>query len=85
MAVELENSVPFQTGNAEQQMAFHQLLDSPLRTVLCVTPVKKIMYNGTLSARHMAGTVDDSELGKRLSSDAVLMNRERSRRGMDPR
>ena len=69
----------------EGQKAFNDLLQSPLRTVLAVTPVKKIMYNGGLAARHMAGTVDDSELGRRLSSDAVLLKRETERRGLDPR
>jgi general stress protein 26 len=67
----------------ELQTGFEALLKkSPLRTVLAVTPVKKIMYNGTLSARHMAGTIDESELGERLTSDALLLKREIDRRGL---
>lgn len=64
---------------------FNNLLDSPLRVVLSVTPVKKIMYNGTLAGRHMAGTVDESELGERLPGDRERMNAERARRGLPPR
>ena len=64
---------------------FYDLLDSPLRTILAVTPVKKIMYNGKTASGHMAGTVDESELGERLESDKERMNAERARRGLDPR
>jgi hypothetical protein len=67
------------------QKAFHSILDSPLRTVLAVTPVKKIMYNGSLATRHISGQANEDELGSRLSSDAVLMNKERKKRGLDPR
>ena len=72
-------------GNAEVEQAFYQLLDSPLRTILAVTPVKRIMYNGGLANRHIAGTANEDELGERLGSDAERMNRERSKRGLDPR
>ncbi len=72
-------------GNEEVKKSFYELLDSPLRTVLCVTPVKKIMYNGGLANRHIAGTADESELGERLSSDAQRMNREREKQGLAPR
>ena len=65
--------------------AFYSLLDSPLRTILCVTPVKKIMYNSGTASRHMAGTITEEELGDRLESDTDRMNKERERRGMDPR
>lgn len=64
---------------------FNQFLDSPLRTILAVTPVKKIMYNASKADRHVAGTIAEDELGERLSSDAVRMNEERKRRGLDPR
>jgi len=74
-----------QPDSEEGRQAFRSLLNSPLRTVLAITPVKKIMYNGSLSARHMAGTVDDSELGARLSSDAVLLRRETEKRGVPDR
>ena len=69
----------------EGQKAFRDLLQSPLRTVLAVTPTKKIMYNGRLSARHLAGTVDESELGERLSGDVTLLKRETERRGLPDR
>jgi len=72
-------------GDAAVADNFYRFLDSPLRTILAVTPVKRIMYNANLANRHIAGTVSDDELGERLSSDAERMNRERSKRGMDPR
>jgi hypothetical protein len=72
-------------GNQAGSDWFYNFLDSPLRTVLSVTPVKKIMYNAGLADRHMAGTVEESELGERLESDRVRMNREREERGLPPR
>lgn len=67
------------------QKFFTQFLDSPLRTILAITPEKKIMYNGAKADRHVAGTISEEELGERLSSDAVRMNAERARRGLEPR
>ena len=64
---------------------FREFLDSPLRTILAITPEKKIMYNGRNADRHVAGMISEEELGERLSSDAVRMNAERARRGLDPR
>ena len=72
-------------GNEAVTESFYDLLNSPLRTVLAVTPVKKIMYNGGLANRHIAGQADESELGERLDSDAKRMNEERAKRGLDPR
>lgn len=72
-------------GNPDGVAAFYSLLDSPLRTVLEVTPVKKIMYNGHTAEKHMAGTATEDELGERLSGDLDRMNEERKRRGLDPR
>jgi hypothetical protein len=72
-------------GSEAVKDSFYDLLNSPLRTVLVITPVKKIMYNGGLANRHIAGQVDESELGDRLSSDAQRMNKEREKRGLDPR
>lgn len=72
-------------NNPDGEAYWIDFLDSPLRTVLAVTPVKKIMYNSGLAGRHMAGTVDESELGDRLESDAIRMNKERESRGLDPR
>ena len=64
---------------------FFNLLDSPLRTILAVTPVKKIMYNSGSAGRHMAGTISEEELGERLESDRVRMNKEREAKGLEPR
>ena len=64
---------------------FNKLLDSPLRIIIAVTPVKKIMYNSVLAARHMAGTVTEADLGERLESDAKRMNKERVKQGLKPR
>jgi hypothetical protein len=50
-----------------------------------VTPVKKIMYNSKLAGAHMAGTVNEEELGERLSADAERMNKAREDKGLDPR
>lgn len=72
-------------GDPAVEESFYNLLDSPLRTIIAVTPVKKIMYNGKVAAKHMAGTASEDELGERLESDQQRMNKERERRGMDPR
>lgn len=72
-------------NDADREAFFNNLLDSPLRVILAVTPVKKIMYNSMLAARHMAGTVKEEELGQRLEGDTVRMNRERAKRGLAPR
>lgn len=69
----------------EGEEAFYNLLNSPLRTILAITPVKKIMYNAGLAGRHMEGTVDESELGEPLSGDRERMNAERAKRGLPPR
>ena len=71
--------------SADGEAFFNQLLDTPLRTILAVTPVKAIMYNADTAGRHMAGTIDESELGERMESDAVRMNKLRAERGLDPR
>ncbi len=64
---------------------FYNLLDSPLRIVLAVTPTKKIMYNGKTAGAHMAGTVDESQLGERMNVDKGRMNKLRAEKGLDPR
>lgn len=71
--------------SAEGEEFFYNLLDSPLRTILAVTPVKKIMYNGKTAGGHMAGTIAEEDLGERLESDSVRMNKERERHGLEPR
>jgi len=64
---------------------FNNLLDSPLRTIIAVTPVKKIMYNSTMAGRHMAGTIKEEEIGERLPGDRERMNRLRRERGLEER
>lgn len=72
--------------NSDQgEQFFYSLLDSPLRTILAITPEKKIMYNARTANKHMFGKIEEDELGTRLSSDAERMNRERARRGLPPR
>jgi general stress protein 26 len=64
---------------------FNNLLDSPLRTIIAVTPVKKIMYNSATAGRHMAGTISEEELGERLEADRERMNKLRRERGLEER
>ena len=71
--------------NEQGEAFFNSLLDSPLRVILAVTPEKKIMYNQGTAGRHMAGTIEEDELGQRMSADATRMNEERARRGLEPR
>jgi len=71
--------------NAAGEEFFNNLLDSPLRIILCVKPEKKIMYNAALAGRHMAGTATEEELGTRLEGDRIRMNKERVARGLEPR
>ena len=71
--------------NPQGEAFFNQLLESPLRVVISVTPLKRIMYNSALAERHMAGTVTEEELGQRLGSDAERLNAERDRRGLERR
>jgi hypothetical protein len=72
-------------GNKAGEDAFYAILDSPLRVILAVTPVKRIMYNAGLAGRHFTGGVDESELGERMSGDVERMNKERAERGLPPR
>ncbi|MEM7217641.1 MAG: hypothetical protein AAF515_04705 [Pseudomonadota bacterium] len=71
-------------NSADGEAFFNKLLDTPLRTILAITPVKKIMYNSGMANRHMQGTIEEHELGTRLESDAVRMNKLREQRGLDP-
>jgi hypothetical protein len=71
--------------NADGEKFFYNLLNSPLRTLLAVTPTKKIMYNGKTAGMHMAGTISEDQLGPRLDGDKERMNKERARRGLAPR
>ena len=72
-------------GNAEGAEAFRNLLDSPLRTILAVTPEKWITYDGEKAGRDMAGMLPEEEKTPMLSGDADRMNKEREKRGLPPR
>jgi hypothetical protein len=69
----------------EGEDAFYSLLDSPLRTILEIVPEKWITFDSNKSARDMAGALPDEEKTARKSSDAVRMNIERVKRGLEPR
>ena len=72
-------------GDAAVEKTFFDILDSPLRVMLAVTPVKRIMYNAGLANRHLAGAVEEGDLGQRLEGDRERMNEERRKRGLAPR
>ena len=71
--------------NKQGEEFFYNLLNSPLRIVLAVTPVKKIMYNGSKAGAHMAGTISEDELGERMDVDITRMNKLREEKGLPPR
>ena len=52
-----------------------EILDSPTRLILCVSPAKKIMYNKLLAEAHSKGEVAEEMLGKPLESDTIRMNK----------
>ncbi len=64
---------------------FVETLNSPMRTILEVIPTQWIMHDSGKSVRHMNGTLNDSELGPRLSSDAQRLNQFRAERGLGER
>ena len=59
---------------------FAEMLDSPLRVILEITPEKWITYDGEKAGRHFAGTIDGDELGPMLSSDSDRMEKYRTKR-----
>lgn len=71
--------------NADGEEFFYNLLDSPLRIILAVTPTKKIMYNSKSAGAHIAGAVDEADLGERLPGDVERMNKLRAEKGLPPR
>ncbi|MGE0666819.1 MAG: pyridoxamine 5'-phosphate oxidase family protein [Sphingomonadales bacterium] len=64
---------------------FVETLNSPMRTILEVIPTQWITFDSAKSARHMAGEMNDNELGPRLSSDANRLNKFRAERGLGER
>ena len=70
-------------GNQAAQDALFESLDSPLRTVLEITPVKWITFDMQKMIKDQAGTLEDSERGELLSADTIRMQAEIKRRGLD--
>jgi general stress protein 26 len=68
--------------DATASAAFQEMLNSPLRVVLEVTPEKLITYDGAKMFAHKAGTLDASALGEPSESDTVRLAREIDRRGL---
>jgi general stress protein 26 len=68
--------------DAQGEQDFYNLLDSPLRTVLEITPEKWITFDSGKSARHRAGTLSPEEMGPPLNSDTERLAAERKRRGL---
>ncbi len=62
---------------------FYNLLDSPLRLVLAITPVKWISFDADKSARHRAGTLAEEEMSPLQSADAQRLAAERAKRGIE--
>ena len=71
--------------NKEDEEAFYDLLDSPLRTVISVVPAKWISFDAEKSQKDRMGLLSDDEKTPALSADTQRMNLERERRGLDPR
>ena len=65
-----------------QADAFRKMLDSPLRVVLEVEPVKFITYDGVKMFKHTAGKLSDDQLGAPKESDTERLTRELERRGL---
>lgn len=70
-------------GDKAVEDDFHDLLDSPLRVILEITPEKWISFDADKSARHRAGLLSEAEMSPLQSSDAVRLEQERKRRGID--
>ena len=69
----------------EGEDAFYDLLDSPLRTIISVVPEKWISFDAEKSQKDRMGLLTDEEKTPPLSSDTLRMNKEREKRGLDPR
>ena len=71
--------------NKDDEDAFYDLLDSPLRTIISVVPEKWIAFDAEKSQKDRMGLLSDEEKTPPLGSDTERMNKERERRGLDPR
>jgi nitroimidazol reductase NimA-like FMN-containing flavoprotein (pyridoxamine 5'-phosphate oxidase superfamily) len=71
-----------QRGDPAATKRFAELLDSPLRVILEVTPEKWITYDGVKMALDAAGKLAPERKGAPKSSDAVRLGAEIERRGL---
>ena len=69
-------------GHDKMAREFEAMLDSPLRVVLEVEPVKFVTYDGVKMALHSRGKLDPSSLGQPSESDTLRLQREIERRGL---
>lgn len=67
----------------EGEDSFYELLDSPLRTVIEITPEKWISFDADKSARHRLGTLSEDEMSPMQSADTERLAEERKRRDID--
>ncbi len=70
-------------GDKAVEDDFRDLLDSPLRLILEITPQKWISFDADKSARHRAGLLAEEEMSEVQSADAQRLHDERARRGLD--
>lgn len=72
------------TPEAEAQaQAFEERLDSPLRVIVEIVPVKFIELDSDKMAKDTAGQLSDDERGPMLEADAKRMPQELKRLGID--
>ena len=69
-------------NTTEEAEAFEEMLDSPLRVVLEITPEKWITYDGAKMREHTQGTLDPSRLAKPLESDSIRLEKEKLKRNL---
>ena len=62
-------------NSPDDPKSMSEMLNSPTRAILCVTPTKNIMYNKRLAEAHAKGEASEETLGKALESDAIRMNK----------
>ncbi len=67
----------------EAEDNFYSLLDSPLRLVLAITPVKWISFDADKSRRHRIGELSEDEVSPLASADRERLGAERKKRGIE--
>ena len=67
----------------EGEDSFYELLDSPLRTLIEITPEKWISFDADKSARHRAGTLAEEEMSPMQSADSERLQKAREGRNTD--